>query len=190
MPRAADQHLRDRILKAAQALWHEQGQKGVTLRGVARAAGTTTTTVYKRFRNREALLAALADRAYQRLTVELTSAPSMEEVYRRHLRFAEKNPRDYQLLFGAVWTEIFGPGRARPVESWILNQLAARFGGQPQDYVYAHVVLLLATHGAASLITFAPSHRASAAVRESCIAVCDILVNHAELFRKKQVSVE
>lgn len=185
MPRKADLRLHDRILKAAQGLWHERGQKGVTLRAVARAAGTTTTTVYKRFRNREALLTALADHAYQRLIADLTSAATLEEVYRRHLRFAEKNPREYQLLFGAMWTDIFGPGRARPVETWILHQLAARFGGQPQDYAYAHAVLFLATHGAASMITYAPNHRASAAVRETSIAVCDILIDHVELFRKK-----
>jgi AcrR family transcriptional regulator len=184
MPRKADLRLHDRILKAAQGLWHERGQKGVTLRGVARAAGTTTTTVYKRFRNREALLGALANQAYQRLAEELTSAATMEEVYRRHLRFAEKNPREYQLLFGAMWTEIFGPGRARPIESWILSHLANRFGGQPQDYVYAHAVLFLATHGAASLLTYAPNHRASTTVRETSIAICDILLNHVELFRK------
>lgn len=188
MPRTADRHLQDRILKAAQTLWRDRGQKGVTLRGVARAAGTTTTTMYKRFRNREALLAALADQAYQRLAAELTSAPTVEEVYRRHLRFAEKNPREYQLLFGAMWTEIFGPGRERPVESWFLNQLAARFGGEPQEYLYAHVVFFLVTHGAASLITYAPNHRASTTVRESSIAVCDVLVNHVEWFRKNPVS--
>lgn len=184
MPRTADRHLHDRILKAAQALWRERGHKGVTLRGVARAAGTTTTTVYKRFRNREALLAALAHQARQRLIAELISAPTMQEVYRRHLRFAEKNPREYQLLFGEMWTEIYGPDRERPVERWILDQLAGRFGGAPQEYVYANVVLFLVTHGAASLITYAPNHRASATVRESSIAVCDILVNHVELFRK------
>ena len=182
MPRKASRQLQDRILKSAQALWRERGEKGLTLRGVARAAGTTTTTVYKRFRNRAALLAALADHAHQRLVADLTSAKSMEEVYRRHLRFAEKNPREYQLLFGAMWTETFG--RVRPVQTWVLTALSARFGGQPEDYLDAHAALFLATHGAASLITFAPSHRASAAVRDRCIAVCDTLVKHVGDFRK------
>ena len=50
MPRTPDQHLQERILKAAERLWRTRGEKGLTLRGVARHAGTTTTTVYKRFR--------------------------------------------------------------------------------------------------------------------------------------------
>ena len=188
MPRVADQRLQDRILKAAQALWRERGHKGLTLRAVARASGTTTTTVYKRFRNREALLDAVAERAYQRLIAELTSAPAVEEVYRRHLHFAEKHPREYELIFGVKWTEIFGPGRPRPVESWFLEQLALRFGGEPKDYVYAHVALFLLAHGAASMVTAAPNHQAGAAVRQSCIGVCDTLVRHIEILRRKQDS--
>ncbi|HEY6274016.1 MAG TPA: TetR/AcrR family transcriptional regulator [Terriglobales bacterium] len=190
MPRTADPHLQDRILKAALTLLRERGQKGLTLRSVARAAGTTTTTVYKRFRNRDALVAELADRAQQRLIADLTSVQSVEEIYRRHLHFAEKNPREYQLLFSGMGTETFGGRGDRAVETWILGQLAAQFGGKPEDYLDFHAVLFLATQGAASLITFAPSHRASAAVRERSIAVCDILVNHIEAFRQKPPAVE
>lgn len=185
MPRTADQRLQGRILRAAQKLWRDHGEKGVTLRRVAGAAGTTTTTVYKRFRNRATLLSAVAEQVHARLTMDLTSATSLEEVYRRHLHFAERHPREYQLLFGAVWTDIFGPGRDRPVQTWFLKQLAERLGGKPQDYIHAHVAFFLATHGAASMITAAPSHRASIAVRDSCIAVCDILAKNVDIFRRK-----
>src|SRR6266852_9130183 len=80
MPPHPDQQLQERILKAAQRLWRTRGEKGLTLRAVARQSGTTTTTVYKRFRNKEALRFALAERVYQELAAETTSAPTLKEV--------------------------------------------------------------------------------------------------------------
>jgi TetR/AcrR family transcriptional regulator, cholesterol catabolism regulator len=62
MPPHADQLLQERILKTAQRLWRTRGESGLTLRAVAREAGTTTPTVYKRFRNKQALRKALAER--------------------------------------------------------------------------------------------------------------------------------
>lgn len=185
MPRMADQHLQERIVKEAHRLWRAKGEKGLTLRAVARAAGTTTTTVYKRFRNREALRFAVAERIYQRLYTALISAPTVEEVYRRHLHFAETHPREYQLLFGTVWTEIFDPIRGRPIQTWLLAQLAARFGGDPQDYATVHAALFLATHGAASMLAAAPNHRAGVEVRETCVAICDALVANVQVLRRK-----
>jgi AcrR family transcriptional regulator len=185
MPRLADQHLQERIAKEAHRLWRAKGEKGLTLRAVARAAGTTTTTLYKRFRNREALRYAVAERVYRRLSSVLTSAPTVEEVYRRHLHFAETHPREYQLLFGTVWTEIFGPGRDRPIQTWLLAQLTARFGGDPRDYIAVHAALFLTTHGAASMLAAAPNHRAGVAVRQTCVAVCDALLENVQGLRKK-----
>jgi len=46
MPPHADQLLEERILKAAQRLWRTRGEHGLTLRAVAREAGSTTPTVY------------------------------------------------------------------------------------------------------------------------------------------------
>src|SRR5262245_14145642 len=156
MPRAADENLQERIVKTAQRLWRSRGEKGLTLRAVARAAGTTTTTVYKRFRNKEALRVALAERVYRQLTEETTSAPTLKEVFRRHLRFAETHPREYQLLFGPSWTEIFAPGRPRPLTDWLLAQLAEKFGGKPDDYLPFRFLLFLTTHGGASLLAASP----------------------------------
>src|SRR6478736_6408137 len=93
MPRLADEHLEARIVQAAHKLWRTHGAKNLTLRSVARAAGTTTTTVYKRFRNKEALLLALAELVQARITERTTSAPTIEESYRRFLKFADQHPR-------------------------------------------------------------------------------------------------
>lgn len=184
MPRIADEHLQNRILEAGQRLWRTRGEKGLTLRGVAQQAGTTTTTVYKRFRNKEQLLHALAERIYQQLIVRITSAASLEEASQRYLSFAENHPEEYKLLYARLWTTLFAPGRARPTEEWTLAQLASRFGGDPQDYVQSHFALFLAVHGAASLLMNARG-RALIEARESCSKVCASLIKNAEIFRKK-----
>ncbi len=59
MPPKADKQLQERILKAAQRLWKTRGEHGLTLRAVAREAGTTTPTVYKRFRSKQAIQIAI-----------------------------------------------------------------------------------------------------------------------------------
>jgi AcrR family transcriptional regulator len=185
MPRAADEHLQERIVKAAQRLWRTRGEKGLTLRAVARAARTTTTTVYKRFRNKEALRVSIAERVYRQLTEETTSAPTLNEVFRRHLRFAETHPREYQLLFGPSWTEIFAPGRPRPLTDWLLAQLAENFGGKPDDYLPFRLLLFLTTHGGASLLAASPRNPMNRDVRAICITACDTMIDNVQLFTRR-----
>src|ERR1700740_269607 len=59
LPRQADPQLEKRILDAACRLWSRGGEKALTMRGVANAAGTTTPTVYERYRNRNDILRAV-----------------------------------------------------------------------------------------------------------------------------------
>lgn len=184
MPRTADRQLQERILKAAQRLWRTHGEKGLTLRAVARQAGTTTTTVYKRFRNRDALRYALAERAYQQLVTKTTSAESVEDATRNFLDFAESHPHEYRLVFGSVWPVVFGPGRARPITTLTTQLLAATLGGKPGDYVDADFALFLATHGAASLITAAPTRQARTAARKSSSRVLRTLIDNLKIFRR------
>jgi AcrR family transcriptional regulator len=52
---------RARIVRAARAVFAEQGYGAATIAGVAEAAGVAQPTVYKLFRNKRALLTAIAD---------------------------------------------------------------------------------------------------------------------------------
>src|ERR1700704_4862535 len=176
MPRIADQQLETRILKAARSLWQAHGAKSVTLRSVARAAGTTTTTVYKRFRNKQALLLALAELVQQEITVRTISAATIEDSYRRFLQFADQHPHEYQLLWGPSWAELLGPERPRPIKDWLLDKFAARFGGQPKDYVLNYYALFLLVHGTANLLIVTRDRNAKAEIVESCLGICDALV--------------
>lgn len=185
MPRVADRTLEARIVKAAHRLWRLHGSSGFTLRAVARIAGTTTTTVYKRFRNKEALLIALAELVQRKITARTTSAPTIEESYRRFLRFAEQHPHEYHLLWGPAWTELLGPGRPRPIKEWLLDKFAARFGGKPKDYVLNYYALFLLVHGTANLLIVTRDRQTKAEMIDSCLAVCDALVANIEVLRRK-----
>jgi AcrR family transcriptional regulator len=183
MPRAADEHLEAKITEAAQKLWRQRGASGVTLRSVARVAGTTTTTVYKRFRNKEALLLALAELVQLKITAATTSAATIELAYRRFLEFAEKYPHEYHLLWGPAWSEVLGPGRPRPIKDWLLDKFADRFGGEARDYIRAYYALFLLVHGTANLLSVARDPRAKAEMRNNCLAICDALVTRIEVLK-------
>ncbi len=184
MPRLADEHLEARIVQAARRLWQTHGAKSLTLRSVARAAGTTTTTVYKRFRNKEALLLALAELAQARITATTISAATIEDSYRRFLQFAEQYPHEYQLLWGPAWAELLGPERPRPIKAWLLEQLAGRFGGRPRDYVLSYYALFLLVHGTANLLIVTRDRRMKAEMVNSCLAICDALVANIEVLKR------
>jgi AcrR family transcriptional regulator len=187
MPRVADRHLEARIAQAAQRLWRLRGAKGLTLRSVARAAGTTTTTVYKRFHNKDALLLALAELAQAKITAVTTSAATIEDAYRRFLCFAEEHPHEYKLLWGSAWSEVLGPRRPRPIKAWLLDRFAARFGGQAEDYIRAYYALFLLVHGTANLLIVARNRRAKIEMRDNCLAICDALVASIEVLKMPPV---
>jgi AcrR family transcriptional regulator len=183
MPRVADERLEERILAAATRLWRAQGEKGLTLRAVARAAKTTTPTVYKRFRNKEAILMALALRLRDEMNADLFQSSSTEEIYRRYLAFAEANPHQYD-LFRLTWTELYAPDRPRPGRVWAMSQMAARYGGRPEDYGEIVDTFFLLCHGTATLLTHSGGDSAARDVmRQTCIRACDRIVQHIEIFR-------
>ena len=184
MPRLADEHLEARIVQAARKLWRSHGGKSLTLRSVARAAGTTTTTVYKRFRNKEALLLALAEQVQARITARTISAPTIEDSYRRFLQFADEHPHEYQLLWGPSWAELLGPERPRPIKAWLLEQFAARFGGEPGDYALNYYALFLLVHGTANLLIVTRDRRMKAEMVNSCLSICDALVANIEVLKR------
>ena len=188
MPRTADQSLEAKIVKAAHRLWRIHGSKSLTLRAVAVAAGTTTTTVYKRFRNKEALLLALAELAQERITARTTSAPTIEEAYRSFLKFADQHPHEYHLLWGPAWSELLGPGRPRPIKAWLLEKFAARFGGEPKDYVRLYYALFLLVHGTASLLIVTRDRKTKAEMCDSCLAICDALVANTAVLKTPPAS--
>jgi AcrR family transcriptional regulator len=184
MPPISDKHLEERILKAARKLWRTRGEDGLTLRAVAHEAGTTTPTLYKRFRNKQALRLALAYRFREELNAELFSSRSLEEAHRRYLRYAEDNPHEYELL-GQSWGQFFSPGNPRPGRAWLLTQLAARFGGKPEQYSPVFDAFFLLCHGTSTLLTVTDDKAMREEIRGNCINVCDKLLANVAILRQE-----
>ena len=56
MPRHPDLEVEGHVLDAAYRLWRSKGERGLTMRAVAREAETTTPTVYQRFKDKREIL--------------------------------------------------------------------------------------------------------------------------------------
>jgi AcrR family transcriptional regulator len=103
-------NLRAVLLDQAEVVLRERGMDALSLRELAREAGVSHAAPRKHFIDRNALLDALAERGFNRLTEEIRSAASREpDDFRRALRaaglayvhFAEKEPALLDLMFAA-----------------------------------------------------------------------------------------
>jgi AcrR family transcriptional regulator len=103
----AEQNTRKRFLDAALAVLTDRGVAGLTVRGVAEAAGASTITVYTRFGGRTGLLDALYERAFDLMREALLDVPpetedglaDLLEVALAYRRFALENPARYALMY-------------------------------------------------------------------------------------------
>ena len=183
MPPKFDPKLEGRILKAAARLWRTRGEEGLTLRAVAREAGTSTPTVYKRFRNKQALRLALAEQFYGQIMEQCFTASSLEEVFRRYVRFAEEHPNEYRLLWDS-WTQLFRPESPRPFRAWVLSQMASRYGGKPEEYLVAFFAFVFLSHGAAMLLTVPGEDSSHNVVHVHFPAILDAVLKNPNLLLK------
>jgi AcrR family transcriptional regulator len=95
-----------RIAIAGRRLLDKEGAEAVTMRRVAKAVGITPMAIYRHYRDRTALLNALADEGFEELAARLTSKrfsssigqqlTKMGEIYLEH---ALQNPRLFELMF-------------------------------------------------------------------------------------------
>ena len=78
-PREHDETTREQLIDAAEVLIADRGPDGVSVRGVAEHAGTTTWAVYSLFGSRDGLLSAVAQRAIAVLDAGLRNFPESED---------------------------------------------------------------------------------------------------------------
>lgn len=151
MPRHPDPDLEQRILGAASRLWARGGEKSLTMRAVASSAGTTTPTVYERYRDRDDILRALRLKTRRDLFSALTKTRTLREAIHRQLEFALDNTHAYEVLFDGVGQP---PSLHEPWPSF--NLMRERLAEQIRGTSAQHNRLMLAiwslTHGTAMLI--------------------------------------
>ena len=160
MPRQPDPDLQERILNAAQKLWKKGADQTLTMRAVAKAAGTNTPAVYRRFQNRDDILRALLRRIQQDVVNSLLPCSTPEEACERYLEFAVSHAHEYELFYTHAY-ELSHPARSdhasplrehRPTMQFMENKLAERLGGTAADYTRLSLALWTMAHGAAMLL--------------------------------------
>jgi len=149
------------------------------MRAVAKAAGTTTPTVYERYRDRDDILRALRLQTRRDLYASLIRTRTMRDTIERYLEFALQHAHAYEVLFDAVGKP---PSLHEPWPSF--NLMRERVLEQTGGTTRQHNRLILSTwclmHGTAMLIIrggFEGALRAQAV--HSCIDAVENLVSLA-----------
>lgn len=110
-PRTLDADVRARLLEAASETIATDGPAALSLRDVARRAGTSTTAVYALFGNRDRLVEAVGEEAFRRFAARLAQAGTTQDpaadllalglAYRAH---ALAEPHFYRVMFDVPGT--------------------------------------------------------------------------------------
>jgi AcrR family transcriptional regulator len=160
MPRQPDPDLENRILKAAQVLWKRGGDKALTLRAVARAAGTNTPAVYRRFRDRQDLVRGLLLHTAGRMRRNFEAGGTIEEIAETYVDWAMRDPHEYELFYtyGRELSPAKGHGKPRPIREsrpnfkFLEEQLAKQLGGSAEDHTRLALALWALLHGTTMLL--------------------------------------
>ena len=179
MPRQPDPQLEKRILDAASRLWARGGEKTLTMRAIAKAASTTTPTVYERYRDRDDILLALRLQTRNELFAALNRTKTLRDAVEQQLKFAIDHRHAYQVLFDGVGKP---PSLHEPWPSFNLlrERVAKRLGGNPRDHTRLMLAIWSMVHGTAMLIIrgeFEGSLRIQAV--HACIDAVDGIVEFA-----------
>jgi AcrR family transcriptional regulator len=179
MPRKADERLEGRIVDAAYQLWSKGGEHALTMRAVARAARTTTPTLYERFQDKHDLLVFLRARAREKMLSALKPAKSTAEACRLGLEFTLSNGNEY-LLLTSDWAERLGRKEPMPSYELIKEKLAQDLGGVPADYDQVALALVAQVHGTAILLLGeGVDAKVAKEFREACLQACQALIECA-----------
>jgi AcrR family transcriptional regulator len=150
---------RTRLCNVAEKLFAAHGPDGVTLREMADALGVSSMTPYRYFKDKDAILAAVRTRAFNRFAAAMESAKDRSKTQsgNAYLDFALANPAAYRLMFDisqptfAKYPDLVkAMDRARLTMGDGLRDLAAaeRFKGEVE---LAGYVFWSAVHGAVML---------------------------------------
>jgi AcrR family transcriptional regulator len=191
MPRHPDPDLENRILNAAQVLWKRGGEKALTMRAVARAAGTNTPAVYRRFKDRRDLVRGLLRRIAAQIRVHFEAGETVEGMAEAYVEYALRLPHEYELFYSHVreLSPPRGPGRPRPIGesrpnfAFVQQQLAQQLGGSSEDHTHLALAIWATLHGTSMLLlskSIPDGHEEE--LRRACRAAVKTLIEGAGRF--------
>jgi AcrR family transcriptional regulator len=180
MPRHRDVRVEGNIINAAYNLLEEGGEHALTMRAVAKRAGTTTPTVYHRFKDKRDLAELVREKARQKLLKVLAPSHTPEQICERLLDFAIENGNLYRLLT-AEWAVRLGQDLPKPSFELAKSRLAERLGGAPEDHWELAMALGALVHGTATMLLAEGIDDSIAKnLRRICNESCKALIEHAE----------
>jgi len=183
MSRHIDPEVEERILQAARKLWHKGGEKALSMRAVAKAAGTNTPAVYRRFRSREAILRALVSSYQQEFFKVLQHCRSLPEVGQTYLDFVLGRPREYMLMNSGLIGRV---SKNRPNLDFVMERASEWSGGAPGEHAPLVLALWALAHGTATLrVSGSVLEEDFPALREAFSQAVDILVANEKKLRQK-----
>jgi AcrR family transcriptional regulator len=180
VPRQPDPSLEHRILDAASRLWARGGEKALTMRAVAKASGTTTPTVYERYRHRDDILLALRLRTRYELFTALSHTRTLRQAVSTYLEFALAHSHAYEVLFDSV-------GKPPSLhETWpsfnlIRERIAEQLKEEPRKQTRLMLSLWGLMHGTAMLIIRGQFEGAlRIQTMNACLDAFEAIVNSAQ----------
>lgn len=115
------------LLQAATLIIREAGVDGLSMRKLADRVGVSRTAPYHHFRDKQALLSALALQGFRQYSQQiealcsdsdLDGAQRLEQFVRHYLAFALDNPELYALMFGQPLWKSGNPSDALRTEAY------------------------------------------------------------------------
>ena len=185
MPRQADPELEQRILEVASRLHAKGGEKALTMRAVAKAAGTTTPTVYERYRDRSDILRALRLQTRIELFETLRGSRTLGQACKSYLEFAIQHRYAYEVLFDrfAQPPSLHEPW---PTFNLLRERLTRRLGGTPREHTRLMLSLWALMHGTAMLsIRGEAIGSLRTQMVHSCLDAVEAVVAHAARTKNK-----
>lgn len=185
MPRQPDPQVEQRILDAACRLWSRGGEKTLTMRGIAKAAGTTTPTVYERYQDREDILRAVRMQTRAELLAAVSPTRSMAQACKKYLEFAMEHTHAYEVLFDGFAEP---PSLHEPWPTFNLMRLRVtqRLGGSPRKHTRLMLSLWSLMHGTAMLmIRGGVSEPLRAQMIHACLDAVEAVMRAAERSKRQ-----
>ena len=119
-------YLRAALLDASLALIRKEGLHGFTLREVARRAGVSHAAPYRHFRNKNDLLAAIAEDGFNRFTAKMREAASkgdsplerLQMAGIAYVQFGLDRPEEFEVVCSVttVVDDLFAPRPVAPLD--------------------------------------------------------------------------
>jgi AcrR family transcriptional regulator len=178
MARKADPSLEEHILNAALVLVDKEGMSGLSMRSVAKVSGTTTPTLYSRFKDCDDLRWAVINRIQKEILALVSPCSSIQEIFRVYLGYISHHPRRYELLMTIripAWEE----DRPRPVYEMVRERLQQQLDVTREKVEPLAMAIFALIHGTATLnIAVGLKTRTSLALNRASLTAIDRLVTN------------